>query len=539
MILSPTRELAQQTYREAVALTKFTSLKTVLIVGGEALEHQFSELELGSVTSSTQSTGPDIIVGTPGRVLHLLLETPLPQLFKRTSKVSVVLDEADRLFEMGFRTEIETILQKLHVAGRRQTLLFSATLPAQVADFAKVGLHTPHVIRLDVESKLSSQLALNFFMVLPEERDAALLFLLNHFVTSLSTTTTTTTSTSTTTTLNNNNNNNNNNKETTTEKMCPTLTKKPFEESENDTNQKKSVQGLTLIFCASRHHVEYLHTLFRLVGWEVCALYGRMDQAARNIALAKFRKGLTPVMIVTDVAARGIDIPQIDTVINYDFPPTPKIFVHRVGRTARLTNTGSALTLVTPQDWPLLAHTESTVLQATRVLTDLPMSGTHSSNDSSSSPSASSPPRLPAYYGHIPSHLLGLELERVATLRTQNSELAALYRSMNNAYKIYYQTRPPCPAHAVESGKTLDHSRIHPLLLSLVDQLEIEKTKYIAQLRRLRHRETIFEMEDRLRGHYNEVMLRKRLLHEPQISKHHFQVRFSSRFRLQYSFFSE
>jgi ATP-dependent RNA helicase DDX54/DBP10 len=517
IVLSPTRELAQQTYREAVALSKFTSLKTVLLVGGEALEHQFSELELSTLAAAeaAHNAGPDILVGTPGRILHLLLETPLPQLFKRATKVSVVLDEADRLFEMGFRTEIETILQRLHVAGRRQILLFSATLPAQLADFAKVGLHAPHVIRLDVESKLSAQLALDFFLVRPEERDAALLFLLNYFISSPLSVSASSSHLANTTHSDDNNNN-------STRTMSANTMRESLDGNVKGTKETNNVRELTLIFCASRHHVEYLQALLSLVGWEVCALYGRMDQAARNIALAKFRRGLTRVMIVTDVAARGIDIPQIDTVINYDFPPTPKIFVHRVGRTARLSNNGRALTLVTPQDWALLAHTESSVLRATRILTDFPLlSQTPSASHGDAASSSGSTSRLPAYYGHIPAHLLELELERVTALRTQRADLAALHRSMTNAYKVYYQTRPSPPARAVERGKTLDHSRIHPLLLSFVDSLEIERTKYVEQLRHFRPRETVFEVESKLCGQRNEIMHRKRLLHETLILKHH------------------
>ncbi|PFX19683.1 ATP-dependent RNA helicase DDX54 [Stylophora pistillata] len=252
LILSPTRELALQTLKFTKELGRFTGLKAAVVLGGDSLEGQFAALH----------GNPDIIVATPGRFLHVVMEMDL----KLTSVEYVVFDEADR-----------------------QTLLFSATLPKLLVDFTKAGLTDPVLIRLDVDSKLSEQLKLAFFSVKSVDKPAVLLHVLQNVV-------------------------------------------KPNEQ--------------TLVFTATKHHVEYLKELLDIAGIECSFVYSTLDQTARKINIGKFQHKKTNVMVVTDVAARGIDIPMLDNVINYNFPAKPKLFIHRVGRVARAGRSGTAYSLV-------------------------------------------------------------------------------------------------------------------------------------------------------------------------------------------------
>ena len=140
--MSPTRELALQTLQFAKNLGKYSGLKATAILGGDKMEHQFENMH----------SNPDIVVATPGRLMHVIMEMDL----KLYSVEYVVFDEADRLFELGFRQQLTEIIHRL--SGDRQTVLFSATLPKQMVDFAKLGLQDPKLIRLDIESKLSAHL---------------------------------------------------------------------------------------------------------------------------------------------------------------------------------------------------------------------------------------------------------------------------------------------------------------------------------------------------------------------------------------------
>lgn len=156
LILSPSRELAIQTLKVVKELGRGTDLKAVLLVGGDSLEEQFSSL----------SANPDIVIATPGRFLHLKVEMNLDL----SSIKYVVFDEADRLFEMGFATQLTEILHALPPS--RQTLLFSATLPASLVEFARAGLQDPSLVRLDADTKMSPDLEIAFFSVKGAERKA-------------------------------------------------------------------------------------------------------------------------------------------------------------------------------------------------------------------------------------------------------------------------------------------------------------------------------------------------------------------------------
>ncbi|KAK0620381.1 P-loop containing nucleoside triphosphate hydrolase protein [Immersiella caudata] len=314
IIMSPSRELALQTLKVVKEFGKGTDLKTVLLVGGDSLEDQFGLM----------AANPDIIIATPGRFLHLKVEMSLDL----SSVKYIVFDEADRLFEMGFATQLTEILHALPPS--RQTLLFSATLPSTLVEFARAGLQDPTLVRLDAETKVSPDLESAFFSVKGAEKEGALLHILQDVI-----------------------------------KMPMGTPEGVTENTEQESKKRKRgpdrlnmkekpTEHSTIVFAATKHHVEYLANLLKLAGFAVSYAYGSLDQTARKFQVEDFRRGKTNILVVTDVAARGIDIPVLANVINYDFPPQPKVFVHRVGRTARAGQRGWTYALVRDKDLPYL-----------------------------------------------------------------------------------------------------------------------------------------------------------------------------------------
>jgi ATP-dependent RNA helicase DDX54/DBP10 len=316
IVLSPSRELALQTLKVVKELGKGTDLRTTLLVGGDSLEEQFSSM----------ASNPDIIIATPGRFEHLKVEMGL----ELSSVRYVVFDEADRLFEMGFAAQLHEIMHSLPTS--RQTLLFSATLPKSLVEFARAGLQDPKLVRLDAESKVAPGLESAFFTVKRAEKEGALLHILQDVI------------------------------------KMPAGPTEAARQAKGDSNGGKKrkrggdgptpkdapTQHSTVVFAATKHHVEYLAALLKAHNYATSYVYGSLDQTARKIQVQEFRSGLTNILVVTDVAARGLDIPILANVINYDFPSQPKIFVHRVGRTARAGKSGWAYSLVTGSDMPYL-----------------------------------------------------------------------------------------------------------------------------------------------------------------------------------------
>lgn len=248
--------------------------------------------------------------------------------YKLSTVEYVVFDEADRLFEMGFKEQLNEILHKLQ-SENRQTLLFSATLPQSLVEFARAGLQTPVLIRLDTESKLSDKLKMAFFQCRCEDKLAILIYLLNNHIKAVK----------------------------NPQLLAPTETKPVGNGAhENGDTESKAISNLsqTLIFVATKHHVEFLKDLLEHMGYHVSYAYSSLDQTARLINIAKFQNKKTSIMIVTDVAARGIDIPKLDNVINFNFPPKAKLFVHRVGRVARAGQTGTSYSLVSVDEVPYM-----------------------------------------------------------------------------------------------------------------------------------------------------------------------------------------
>jgi ATP-dependent RNA helicase DDX54/DBP10 len=211
---------------------------------------------------------------------------------------------------MGFESQLHEITHRL--PPTRQSLLFSATLPTTVAEFAKASLTNPALIRLDGDSNLSPDLTLSFYLVRPMDKDAVLAITLQNLL-------------------------------------------------RNDKARSSERKSQAIVFCATKHHVEYLATLIEAMGYRTSSVYGSLDQVARQQHLKHFRDGESEVLVVTDVAARGLDIPIMDNVINYDHPPNSRLFIHRVGRTARAGQKGRAVSLVTKDDLPYLCDLEAVV----------------------------------------------------------------------------------------------------------------------------------------------------------------------------------
>ena len=347
LILAPTRELALQTLKFAKELGKYTDLRLCLLVGGDSMEEQFAAL----------ARNPDVVMATPGRLLHHLEEVGLTL----ASCQYLVFDECDRLFEMGFAAEMRAILKK--VSDNRQTLLFSATLPSALAEFARAGLKDPELVRLDVDHKISDNLRMGFFTVRDEERDAALLHLVQHRI---------------------------------------------------------RKDEATIVFVATKHHVEYVHALITAVGCSACMLYGAMDPSARKIAIGRFRAKLCQYMVVTDVAARGVDIPLLENVINHNFPTKAKLFVHRVGRAARAGRAGTAYSLVSTEELPSMIDLH--LFLGKPLLNVVP----EDDQDSSAAGQAASS-SLHVCYGRLPQSVIDDKLELVLRLHREQEEIRSTF----------------------------------------------------------------------------------------------------------------
>ncbi|XP_075754048.1 ATP-dependent RNA helicase DDX54 [Pelodiscus sinensis] len=432
LVLSPTRELALQTMKFTKELSRFTGLKTALILGGDRMEDQFAALH----------ENPDIVIGTPGRLMHVMVEMNL----KLHSVEYVVFDEADRLFEMGFAEQLQEIIARLPEG--RQTLLFSATLPKLLVEFARAGLTEPVLIRLDVDTKLSEQLKTAFFHVRPDDKPAVLLHLLRNVV-------------------------------------------RP--------------QDQTLVFVATKHHVEYLKELLTAQGVSCAHVYSSLDQAARKINIAKFVQGQCAVLIVTDVAARGIDIPMLDNVINYSFPAKAKLFLHRVGRVARAGRSGTAYSLVAPDE---TAYVFDLHLFLGRPLT---LASPHEK-----------PSDRDGVLGRVPQSVVDDEECLLLAERERSLDLQSLHRVSENAHKQYLNSRPgPSPA-SVKRVKELDFSLlgIHPLFSLCFEGEELERLKFVDSIKTYRSKATIFEINATSKTLASNVMRAKRSRDRSLVTKY-------------------
>ncbi|XP_065677758.1 ATP-dependent RNA helicase DDX54 isoform X1 [Hydra vulgaris] len=428
LILSPTRELAIQTLKFAKELGKFTTLKFAIILGGDSLEEQFSALH----------QNPDIIIATPGRFLHLLVEMDI----KKLEFIEyVVFDEADRLFEMGFSVQLHEIIARLPVS--RQTVLVSATLPKVLVDFAAAGLTDPTLIRLDIYNKISDKLKTAFFLIRPDDKLACLLYILQTSI--------------------------------------------PSDEQ-------------TIIFVATKHHVEYLQQLLTHAGINCSYIYSSLDQTARKINIEKFIKKITKVLIVTDIAARGIDIPMLDNVINFDFPSKPKLFVHRVGRVARAGRTGMAYSFVQKDEMAFLLDLHLFLTQPIK------FSNENSQEDN-------------GLIGSVSQSAIVPHQDFINNTTAVNSTLQSMYTVMLNGYKQYIKSRENASVASIKRSKEINYAliSIHPIFnkKSGSEPSEaVELNKLLLDLQKFKPKLTVFEtMNTKKSKETVNVMKEKRLYH--------------------------
>ncbi len=284
LVLVPTRELARQVSEELQKLSKHkTFIRVLAIYGGADMGKQLRELKKGA----------SIVVGTPGRVMdHMKRKT-----LDLSSLKFLVLDEADEMFDMGFRDDMKTIIEKTN--DDRQTLFFSATFDNEIKEFSKLYQNNPKKVIIE-KKELTAEKIKQYYLELNRNMKTEIL---NRLI----------------------------------------LIHKP----------KKSI-----IFCNTKRMVENLEEEIAQKGYKVDSLHGDMRQSSRDNVMKKFRKGTIDVLIATDVAARGLDVSDIDIVFNYDLPQQAEYYVHRIGRTARAGKKGLSFSFVTSRDYPKFREIE-------------------------------------------------------------------------------------------------------------------------------------------------------------------------------------
>jgi ATP-independent RNA helicase DbpA len=275
LVLCPTRELADQVGKELRRLARFTdNIKILTLCGGVPFGPQLGSLEHGA----------HIVVGTPGRLLdHLRRES-----LDLSGLQTLVLDEADRMLDMGFQDEISALIAA--TPRKKQTLLFSATYPEAIASLSKAFQHEPVEVSVD-EVHDEGVIEQVMYEVEPEGRTEAVIRILGHH--------------------------------------------RPVS---------------TLIFCNTRVDCQELANALAKRGIEALAIHGDLDQRDRDQVLVRFASKCTSVLVATDVAARGLDIKELSAVINYELPRDPEVHIHRIGRTGRAGEQGLAISLVTEHE---------------------------------------------------------------------------------------------------------------------------------------------------------------------------------------------
>ena len=282
LIIAPTRELAEQINTAIADLGRQTRLHSISIYGGVAMNPQIQKLR----------AGVDIVVACPGRLLDHIQQGTI----NLSTLEVLVLDEADRMFDMGFLPDIRKIIK--HVPAKRQTLLFAATMPDDIRRLAHDVLHAPVTVQVNVTIPVST-VAHALYPVDQHLKSALLLELLRH---------------------------------TDTESV--------------------------LVFTRTKHRARRVGQQLEKAGYRATSLQGNLSQSQRQAALDGFRDGSYQVLVATDIAARGIDVSRISHVINFDMPDTIDAYTHRIGRTGRAEKTGDAFTFITREDRAMVGSIE-------------------------------------------------------------------------------------------------------------------------------------------------------------------------------------
>jgi len=275
LVLAPTRELASQIQKNYNELNPVRANRSAIIIGGASARTQMTELRRGVA----------VVIATPGRLLDLVERGAV-----NLSMIEfLVLDEADRMLDMGFLPAIRRILAML--PAKKQTLLFSATMSSDIEKLARTTMKEPKLIEVSPRGQAASMVEQSAYPVAQESKTALLLDLLE---------------------------------------------REKFERVLVFTRTRRGAERLSHILSARDHSVNRIHS--------------DRTQPQREAALRAFRDGRTRVLVATDIAARGLDVDAVSHVINFDVPSAPEDYVHRIGRTGRAGNTGRAITIVTPVD---------------------------------------------------------------------------------------------------------------------------------------------------------------------------------------------
>lgn len=291
----------------------------------------------------------------------------------------------------------------------------------------------------------------------------------------------------------------------------------------------------TLVFTSTRHHVEFLSTLLQRESVQCTGVYGAMDQEARDQAMKRFKAGHEKVLVVTDVAARGLDIPLLDNTVNYDFPTKPKLFVHRVGRVARQGRRGRAYSFVQRDELGYLVDLHLFLGKQLTCANRTPPE----SKDAADEEVQRKLSQGVSILGRYPARALSDLESRYKQLVSEDEEIATLQRSSYNAYKLYMKTRPSASAESHSRAKDLDESGAHPLLVSCSDEVAQRAANpnfvdFTERIRSYRPSSTVLEADiapsKRFEGfggtnvsgapktkHFSPVMQAKRAAHEKNI----------------------
>lgn len=416
LVIVPTRELALQTSSVLKKIIKGTDLTYAVVVGGHSYEGQFESL----------TSNPDIVIATPGRLVEILQQTDFT--LKRIQ--AFVLDEADKLFEAGYREQLDEIIAL--VGRQRQTVMLSATIPDVLTDFARAGMREYVFAKIESEYMLNEKLEMHMLLVKTEEKTALLAYLLMNLV-----------------------------------------------------------KGQVIVFVSTRYWVDYLQivlpTVFKI---NASYLYGKMDTENRNEQLDAFRNKDTNVLVVTDLIARGIDIPDVETIINFDYPSNDKIFIHRCGRSARAGKSGRAFTFLSPGE---LAYMFSIEKKSKRIVTNNGPNGPIDNNY--------------IYFGTVKNDTINEMEAAVARQHKLEEEYDKQYTVATNSMKKFNKTRVSATVEDVNKAKGQGNIQPHFMFKAGLDS---QHEDFMTKLQTFKPKASLYELK-MLHGHPEEEKLRSSL----------------------------
>ena len=297
LILTPTRELAIQIAESFSSYGKHSRLKHSVVFGGVSINNQISELR----------TGTDILIATPGRLLDLMSQKIVNLQYINF----FVLDEADRMLDMGFINDVKKVIAKL--PAKRQTLFFSATMPPEIAVLANTILTDPVKVEVTPVSSTAEKINQAVYPVEKKDKPALLIHLLKN----------------------------------------------------------KDMESV-LVFTRTKFGADKLSKILNRANIPSDAIHGNKSQNARQKALSNFKSGQIRILVATDIAARGIDVEELKYVINFELPNLPETYVHRIGRTGRAGNSGTALSFCDLEEQPYLRDINKLTAQSIPVIKDHP-----------------------------------------------------------------------------------------------------------------------------------------------------------------------